>query len=60
MRIPDEYTCDLCGYVFLFGEVPSLFCPNCGSSMVVRELTYDEYLDDEAFSGMLTGKILNM
>ncbi len=52
MRIPDEYTCSLCGYGFLEGEVPhkELFCPNCGSSLVVKELTYDEFLDDdEAF-----------
>jgi hypothetical protein len=39
----------LCGYGFLEGEVPhkELFCPNCGSSMVIRELTYDEFLDDD-------------
>lgn len=47
MNMPDEYICDLCGYVFLFGEVPSLFCPNCGSSMVAKEVMYDEFFDDE-------------
>ena len=56
MRIPDEYICNLCGYAFFEGEVPSreLFCPNCGSSTVVKELTYDEFFDDdEAFIHML-------
>lgn len=53
LRIPDEYLCDLCGYMFLDGEVPSNFCPNCGSSMVTKELTYDEFLDDEAFISIL-------
>lgn len=49
VRIPDEYTCSLCGYAFLDGEVPGkeLFCPNCGSSTVIKELTYDEFLDDD-------------
>lgn len=50
MRIPDEYICSLCGYGFLDGEVPhnkELFCPNCGSSTVVKELSYDEFLDDD-------------
>lgn len=54
MRIPDEYICKLCEYSFLDGEVPELFCPNCGSSQVVKELSYDEFLDDEdAFVTML-------
>lgn len=39
--------------MFLDGEVPSNFCPNCGSSMVTKELTYDEFLDDEAFISIL-------
>jgi DNA-directed RNA polymerase subunit RPC12/RpoP len=57
VKIPDEYICNLCGYVFLDGEVPENFCPNCGSSMVAKEMTYDEYLDEEAFVSM---KILNL
>jgi hypothetical protein len=57
LRIPDEYICNLCGYVFLFGEVPTLFCPNCGSSMVAKEITYDEFLEDEPFINL---NILNM
>ena len=49
VRIPDEYTCSLCGYGFLEGEVPGkeLFCPNCGSSTVLKELTFDEFIDDD-------------
>ncbi len=57
VKIPDEYICNLCGYVFLDGEVPENFCPNCGSSMVAKEMTYDEYLDEEAFVNM---KIMNL
>jgi predicted RNA-binding Zn-ribbon protein involved in translation (DUF1610 family) len=53
LRIPDEYVCDLCGYMFLDGEVPENFCPNCGSSMVTKELSYDEFLDDEAFISIM-------
>jgi hypothetical protein len=53
LKIPDEYTCDLCGYTFLDGEVPENFCPNCGSSTVTKELSYDEFLDDEAFISIL-------
>ena len=57
MRIPDEYTCGLCGYPFLEGEVPGkeLFCPNCGSSTVMKELSYDEFLDDEESFGHVMG-----
>jgi DNA-directed RNA polymerase subunit RPC12/RpoP len=57
VKIPDEYICNLCGYAFLDGEVPENFCPNCGSSMVMKEMSYDEYLDEEAFINM---QILNL
>jgi len=57
VRIPDEYICNLCGYAFLDGEVPENFCPNCGSSMVVMEMSYDEYLDEEAFTNF---RVLNL
>lgn len=56
MKIPDEYICNLCGYAFFDGEVPENFCPNCGSSMVAKEMTYDEYLDEDAFINV---KIMN-
>ena len=58
MNIPDEYICNLCGYEFFYGEVPELFCPNCGSSMVTKELNYDEYFDDEVF--LNTFRIINI
>jgi rubrerythrin len=48
LNIPEEYTCDLCGYVFLAGEVPELFCPNCGSSTVTREISYEEFIEEDA------------
>lgn len=47
MNIPDEYVCDLCGYAFLEGEVPELFCPNCGSSMVAKEISFDEMSEED-------------
>ena len=47
MNIPDEYTCSLCGYEFLEGEVPEMFCPNCGSSMIVKEVSYEEFIEDD-------------
>ena len=50
VNIPEEYTCSLCGYAFLEGEVPELFCPNCGSSMVEKELTYEEFIDDDTIT----------
>jgi predicted RNA-binding Zn-ribbon protein involved in translation (DUF1610 family) len=47
VNLPDEYTCELCGYEFLDGEVPELFCPNCGSSTVVRDMSYEEVLEED-------------
>ncbi len=47
LNIPDEYVCDLCGYAFLEGEVPELFCPNCGSSMVAKEISFDEMSEED-------------
>lgn len=50
MKIPDEYVCDLCGFMFLSGETVNIFCPECGSSMVAKEISYDEFLDEEAYN----------
>ncbi|MCX8022244.1 MAG: hypothetical protein N2745_05670 [Syntrophorhabdaceae bacterium] len=50
LRIPDEYVCSLCGFVFLSGEKVDIFCPECGSSMVAKEITYEEFLDDEDYT----------
>ena len=55
MKIPDEYICNLCGYSFLDGEVPENFCPNCGSSMVAKEMTYDEYNEKDVWTKFASG-----
>jgi len=47
LNIPDEYICYLCGYVFLEGEVSQMFCPNCGSSAVAKQVEYDEFVDED-------------
>jgi hypothetical protein len=40
--------------LFSMARCLNCFCPNCGSSQVVKELSYDEFLDDEeAFIAML-------
>lgn len=49
LRIPDEYVCDTCGFVFLSCEVRDIFCPECGSSMVMKEVSFEEFLDEDAF-----------
>jgi len=49
LKIPDEYVCSMCGYVFLSGETVNVFCPECGSSFVAKEIGLDEYLDEEPF-----------
>ena len=50
LRIPDEYVCDMCGFMFLSGETINIFCPECGSSMVAKEISFDEFLDEEAYN----------
>jgi hypothetical protein len=40
----------MCGFMFLSGEKPNIFCPECGSSMVAKEISYDEFLDEEAYN----------
>jgi len=50
LRIPDEYVCNMCGFMFLSGEKINIFCPECGSSMVAKEISYDEFLDEEAYN----------
>ncbi len=36
--------------MFLSGETINIFCPECGSSMVAKEISYDEFLDEEAYN----------
>jgi len=40
----------MCGFVFLSGEKVDVFCPECGSSMVAKEISYEEFLDEEAYN----------
>jgi len=55
LRIPDEYICDTCGYVFLSCETKNIFCPECGSSMVIKEISFEEFLDEDAFVNIKMG-----
>ncbi|MCS7281116.1 MAG: hypothetical protein NZ583_05765 [Desulfobacterota bacterium] len=48
-RFLEEYTCNLCGFSFYCFDRKNLFCPECGSSVVTREITIDEFLEDENF-----------
>jgi len=38
----------MCGFMFLSGEKLDIFCPECGSSMVAKEVSYEEFLDEDA------------
>ena len=40
--IPEEYACDLCGYLFLPLSKNNIFCPSCGSSQVRKEMGSNE------------------
>ena len=50
VRLPDEYVCNMCGFIFLSGETLNIFCPECGSSMVAKEVSYEEFLDEDAYN----------
>lgn len=50
VRLPDEYVCNMCGFIFLSGEKINIFCPECGSSMVAKEISYEEFLDEDAYN----------
>jgi len=52
LKIPDEYLCDLCGCLFLLPNPISMFCPNCGSSQVKKEMGYNELSDEDVYVGM--------
>ena len=55
MRLPDEYSCDLCGTLFLSLCAGDAFCPNCGSSQIRIELGYNELSDEDVYVGMAGG-----
>jgi DNA-directed RNA polymerase subunit RPC12/RpoP len=50
VKLPDEYICNMCGFMFLSGETLNIFCPECGSSMVAKEVSYEEFLDEDAYN----------
>ena len=52
VKIPDEYLCDLCGCLFLLPDPKDVFCPNCGSSQVKKEMGYNELSDEDVYVGM--------
>lgn len=46
-RFPEEYICGMCGFTFYSVERKEIFCPECGSSLVSKEISLDEFLEDE-------------
>jgi rRNA maturation endonuclease Nob1 len=54
--IPEEYACDLCGYLFLPLSANNIFCPSCGSSQVRKEMGSNELSDEDVYVGILKGK----
>lgn len=45
--MPDDFVCCLCGTTFLSLTTRNLFCPNCGSSQIKKEMGYNELTDEE-------------
>lgn len=37
----------MCGFTFYSVERKEIFCPECGSSLVSKEISLDEFLEDE-------------
>jgi hypothetical protein len=52
----DEYSCDMCGFLFLPMTEKNLFCPSCGSSQVRKEMGSNELSDEDVYVTILTGK----
>ena len=48
--MPEDYICCLCGSVFLSLSARNLFCPNCGSSQIKKEIGYNELSDEELYA----------
>lgn len=53
MTLPDEYVCDLCGCLFLSPVEKDIFCPNCGSSQVKKEIGCNELSDEDVYVEIL-------
>ena len=49
VTLPDEYVCDLCGSYFLSPVAKDVFCPNCGSSQVRKEIGSNELSDEDVY-----------
>ncbi len=43
----EEYICGMCGFSFYSLDRKNIFCPECGSSVVTREISIEELLEDE-------------
>lgn len=43
----EEYICGMCGFTFFSFDKRNIFCPECGSSIVTREVSLEEFLEDE-------------
>lgn len=37
----------MCGFTFYSIDKKNVFCPECGSSIVTKEISIDEFLEDE-------------
>jgi DNA-directed RNA polymerase subunit RPC12/RpoP len=46
-NFPEEYICSMCGFTFCSSDSKNIFCPECGSSVVTKEISIDEFLEDE-------------
>jgi hypothetical protein len=53
VTLPDEYVCDLCGCFFLSPVAKDIFCPNCGSSQVKKEIGCNELSDEDVYFEIL-------
>jgi predicted RNA-binding Zn-ribbon protein involved in translation (DUF1610 family) len=51
--MPEDFACCMCGTVFLSSSGDDLFCPNCGSSQIRKELGYNELSDEEFYMTIL-------
>ena len=53
MTLPEDFVCCLCGSVFLCLGGKDLFCPNCGSSQIKKEIGYNELSDEDFYITVL-------
>jgi predicted RNA-binding Zn-ribbon protein involved in translation (DUF1610 family) len=53
--MPEDFVCCLCGAVFLASGRTDLFCPNCGSSQIKKEIGYNELSDEDFYVTIIGG-----